>query len=359
MEQFHNGFEMLDLITQPAFCVRSGKILKTNPAAAAFHIETGANIESFLHTGAEEYTEFGEGCLYLTLRLGGQIIGASVSRMQDFDVFRINQEDADAGLRALALAAQELRTPLGSIMSVSDTVFSEILADHADLQVQAASINHNLFRLLRIIGNMSDAAAYTADKGTRQEVRNISAVLDDIFQRAAELVACTGISFSYTGLDEKIYTLLDAQKLERAVLNIVSNAIKFTPAGGSIQGKLIRRGKKLYLSVSDSGGGIDESFRGSLFSRYLRQPGLEDPRQGLGLGMVLVRSTAALHGGTVLVDHPENTGCRITVSISIRQEDTSLRSPMLRFDYAGEWDHGLIELSDVLPPEVYNFGAPK
>ena len=86
---------------------------------------------------------------------------------------------------------------------------------------------------------------------------------------------------------------------------------------------------------------------------YIHRGGLEDKRNGLGLGMLLIRSTAALHGGTVLIDHPENTGTRITVSFTIRQNNATLRSPRMRIDYAGERDHGLIELSDVLPASLY------
>ena len=148
--------------------------------------------------------------------------------------------------------------------------------------------------------------------------------------------------------------LSDTQKLERMVFNILSNAIKFTPAGGNITAKLTRRGTRMYLSVCDTGSGIAENLRSSMFTRYNREPGLEDGRCGIGLGMVLIRSTAALHGGTVLVDRPDDCGTRITVSMAIRQGDNALRSPRLRIDYAGERDHGLIELSDVLPAELYD-----
>ena len=70
----------------------------------------------------------------------------------------------------------------------------------------------------------------------------------------------------------------------------------------------------------------------------------------MGLGMVLIRAVAAAHGGTVLVDQPEESGTRVTLTIAIRQGgDAMLRSNILRVDYAGEHDHTMLELSDVLP----------
>lgn len=352
MEQFHNAMEMLDLMLQPAFCVREGTIIKVNPAAAALLIETGTNIQPLLHTGTDEYASFDGGSLYLMLSLSGHPTGASVTRMQDFDVFCIEQ-DADAHLQALALAARELREPLSGILAVADRVFPAAASTDASTQEHLSHMNRSLFQMLRIINNMSDARLYAAESESRQEIRDITAVMREIFSRAADLTGHAEISLRYTGPSESIYTLLDSQKLERMVFNLLSNAVKFTPAGGTIEAQLTRRGAKLYLSIQDSGTGISETVRGSLFSRYLREPGLEDKRNGLGLGMLLIRSTAALHGGTVLIDHPENTGTRITVSFTIRQNNATLRSPRMRIDYAGERDHGLIELSDVLPASLY------
>lgn len=353
MEQFHNALGMLDLMREPAFCVQGGVIIKVNPAAATFLIETGTHVQSLLHTGAEEYASFSGGFLYLTLSIAGHKIGASVSRMQEFDVFTLEQEEADSHLQALALAARELRGPLSNVMTLTDKLFPAAEFDEKE-QEQVSHINRGLFQMLRIISNMSDADRYTTDTGARHEIRDICAVLEEVFQRATALTAHTDVTLHYTGHPEAVYTLLDAQKLERMVLNILSNAIKFTPAGGTVTAQLTRRGAKMYLSVSDSGSGIEENLRSNIFSRYVRQPGLEDGRYGLGLGMVLIRSTAAMHGGTVLIDHPEGCGTRITVSFSIRQGDATLRSPKMRIDYAGERDHGLIELSDVLPAHLYD-----
>jgi K+-sensing histidine kinase KdpD len=132
--------------------------------------------------------------------------------------------------------------------------------------------------------------------------------------------------------------------------------LKFTPSGGTVTATLTRRGSKLYLSIQDSGSGIAEHLRRTAHSRFLREPSLEDSRFGIGLGMVLIRSTAALHGGTLLIDQPDSGGTRVTMSLQIRQsKNTILRDTnMLRIDYAGERDHGLLELSDVLPAELYH-----
>ena len=353
MEQFQTVSGMLDLMQRPAFCVRNQTIVKINTAAAPFLIETGTDVKSLLRTGAEEYAEFEGGCLYLTLSISGHTLGASVVRMENLDIFTIEEEESDPRMQALALAARELREPLSNVMTMTDQLFPALETDDCKMQDQMSRINRGLFQMLRILGNMSDAERFTTDTGVRQEIRDICAVMAEIFSRGTALAAHAGVALHYTGYPESVYTLADAQKLERMVLNILSNALKFTPAGGSITAKLTRRGTRMYLSVADSGSGIAENLQGNLFTRYCREAAVEDSRYGLGLGMVLIRSTATVHGGTVLVDHPDGAGTRITVSFAIRQGDATVRSPRMRIDYAGERDHGLIELSDVLPAHLY------
>lgn len=355
MEELKDALGLLDMNPRPSFCVKDGIIIKTNPAAAGHMIETGTPISSLLSTGAEEYAAFTGGCLYLNLSVSGQNLGASVSKLQDFDVFCVEQEEDNTQLQAMALAARELREPLASVMITAERLFPVFgLDEDAGTRDQVARINRGLFQMLRVISNMSDASRYASDLGSRQEVRDITAVLEEIFSKASALVEHTGLTLEYTGYPESIYTLMDAEKLERAVLNIISNSIKFAPKGSTIQARLTRRNQKLYLSIQDSGDGIPQNLRSSVYSRYTREAGVEDGRFGIGLGMVLIRSTATAHGGTVLVDQPTGTGMRLTMSISIRSVRTDVRSPMLRVDYAGERDHGLIELSDVLPSTLYD-----
>lgn len=355
MEQETNAMGMLDLMVRPGFCVKNNTIVKVNQAAQAHLISPGDDVSKLLHTGREEYADFTDGCLYLTLNLGGVQWGASVTRMEDFHVFILEQEADQAELQAMALAARELREPLTSVMTTADRLFPMVaLEDDPGLREQVARLNRGLFQMLRVISNMSDANRCGTASASRQETMDICALLEEIFTKARDLVVHTGIRLTFSNLKEPVFSLVDREKLERAVLNIVSNAVKFTPKDGTIEAKLLRRGNKLYLTVQDSGEGVPDNLKGSIHTRYLRQPAIEDSRFGIGLGMVLIRSAAFHHGGTVLMDHPEGSGTRITMTLTIRQNPPgSLRSQILTVDYAGERDHGLIELSGSLPASLY------
>jgi len=356
MNQITDAMEMVAHLSHPAFCVRDGIIVYVNAAAASRMIEPNTPISRLLKIGTEEYREFSGGCLYLTLNVCGQDLGFSVRGKNGFDLFQLEQDAENRELQAMALAARELREPLASIIITTDQLFSgeEEIPDPAT-GAHVARINRGLFQMLRLISNMSDAGRYASSSSAPMEVMNISAFLQEVFSKTAVLAERSGVRLEYSGIPEPIYGLVNGELLERAVLNIISNAMKFIPQGGIIQANLLRRGSKLYLSVLDNGTGIPEATRSNLFSRYAREPGVEDGRFGIGLGFVMIRSAAQQHGGTVLVDHPTESGTRVTMTLAIRSGSADhVRSPVLKVDYAGERDHGLLELSDVLAAELYD-----
>lgn len=353
MEHNNDAAKMLDLMGRPAFCVSGGRITRVNAEAAGLGVCAGAALDALLRTGREEYSAFEGGCLYLTLSIGGEQLGASVTRMEEFDLFCLEELADNRELKAMALAAKELREPLSSVMITAQRLFPlSALEDDAATCEQVARLNRGLYQMLRVVGNMSDAGSYAVSPA-RQETVNICAEMDEIFRKAADLVSHTGVKLIYEGPASPIHCLADLESLERAVLNMISNAVKFTPKGGTIQASLVRRGSRLYLSIRDSGSGIRRDLEGDVFTRFRRQCGLEDGRFGIGLGLVLVRSAASAHGGAVLIDSPAGEGTRITMSLAIRQADSTVRSRILRVDYAGEQDHSLIELSELLPDALY------
>ena len=356
MEQFTEIHELLELLPQPAFLVTGGQINYLNQAAQKRMLPGNIAVSDILFTGAEEYAAFEGGCLYLTLKIEDITYGATVTRSDRYDIFCLDQEENNTELRAMALAAQMLREPLANLMISANRVLPAISnSDDLTLRNHAASINQSLHQILRLIGNMSDAARYSGSMLPNYAYKDLSAFLREILEKVSSLVQPSGCTITAEALPEAVLCLVDEEKLERAVYNLLSNAIKFTPAGGRIALSLTQHGSKLHLSVRNSGSTIPAQLRSSIFNRYHREPAIEERRQGIGLGMVMVRTAATAHGGTVLVDQPTENETRVTMTLNMRiPASANLRSPRLKIDYAGEYDHALIELSDALPAKAYS-----
>ncbi|MBE6948169.1 MAG: HAMP domain-containing histidine kinase [Ruminococcaceae bacterium] len=355
MERKESNTGILNLLVQPAFTVQDGVIVQLNEAAQKAMLAPGMQISDILVTGDQEYKDFRDGCLYLTLTVADRPCSATVHRMDGFDLFTVEQDTEQAELQAMALAAQELRLPLSNVMAVADQLFP--VADQGDnpvVQEQISRINRGLFQMLRMISNMSDAYQYSRPAAGKFTVQDITNILGEIFSESAQLLEHGSIKLHFTNLNRSILCLIDREKLERGVHNIISNAVKFSEKGSDIYAQLTCSGQMLYLTIRDSGSGIQQEHRGNIHNRFRRVPGLEDSRFGIGLGMLMIHAAAAAHGGTVLIDHPEGCGTRITMTLQLRQENGDfVKTTAMPVDYAGERSHSLIELSDVLPAELY------
>ena len=349
MVENNSTLNIIDLMICPSFCVQNQKIIRVNDAARRLFLTPQMDIAPLLVTGQEEYASFREGCLYLTITIAGEPQGATVTRLGDVDVFLADEQTELQELQVLALAARQLRMPLSNVMIAADQLGrcqqSEAAKD------SAARLNRGTAQLQRMICNMSDSLRYL--KGGRLQIRNITSLVSELFEKSRVLAEEAGISLHSQVPQEDIFTLTDEEQLERAIYNLISNALKFTPRGGQIDAVMTRKGKLLQITLQDSGSGIADGILENIFTRYLRQPSLEDSRFGMGLGMVLIRAAARTHGGTVLIDRP-GEGARVSMTLAIRENpDTMLKSPRLTIDYAGERDHGLLELSESLPADLY------
>ena len=333
--------EMLELLSSPALAVENGTVTYTNQLAAGLAV-VGSAIADYLGSDLDEYRQLESGTLYLTFTTEGCPFGASVTRMAGYDIFVLDPQQSQNELHTIALAARELRKSLTSVF---------IAADNLPATPQAGQLNRGLHQMLRLAGNLSGISQQNQG---RQELRDIAAVIREIFEKAAVLAEAANIRILFDCFPEEAVGLVDSERLERAIYNILSNAIKFTPTGGTVTGSLTRHGNRLRLSVRDCGSGVPDDVLGSVFTRHQRPLTLEDSRYGMGLGMVLVREAAIAHGGTVLIQRIPEGGTCVTMTLTLRKSNCStLRCPIIVPDYAGGFDHGMIELADVLPPKVY------
>jgi signal transduction histidine kinase len=108
--------------------------------------------------------------------------------------------------------------------------------------------------------------------------------------------------------------------LRRLIVNLLDNALKFTPASGSIEVRLTRGSDRAVLRVADSGPGIAPDEMPFIFDRFFR--GASTPGEGSGLGLSLCREIARLHGGDIAVANRPAGGCEFVVTIPLARSDS-------------------------------------
>lgn len=338
---------MLNQLDCPAFIAENGVIVQLNENATKYMLASGQSVLDIIQTGLEEYRDFsGNGCLYLTLSLFGKNHGCTVTALENGHLFLLNNALQSSELQALSLAAAQLTNPVSEISLILDRI-QNIDSD------EKAKISKNLYRLQRIIGNMSDAITLTNATPSFQ-LCELCSILEETLDKAKMLLSESHIQLQYSLPNTAVYAPANEKLLARAIYNLISNSAKFSEAGSTIQITGKQAQNKFYIIVTDNGSGMNHSQLGNVFHRYTRQPGLEDHRFGLGVGLRLVHSVAALHGGTVLLEQNSPTGTKITITLSTNHDNSSnLRSPVLIPDIYGGQDPALIELSDVLPYKLY------
>lgn len=343
--------EFLNKLMGPAFWVQAGQVLGANISALQRNIAINTPVADYILAGAEEYAAFTTGKLCLTLVISNTQYIACVTPWENGHLFCLETEYDAPELRAFALASQQLRGPLASAMAGTELLISDAAEDENTLQ-KLAQVNHSLHRLLRIVCNMSDAAIYKAQQAQNQETGDIVSILQEILEKTTTLAEKANRKLTYKLPNETAVSLADRQKLERAILNMISNALRFSPAESTISAQLKKHNQRLYFTVENP---LAQQFVNEPFFRYLREPSLENSRAGIGLGLSIIQSIASAHGGTVLMElTPDNT-VRFTLTMAIRSSKTSpLRSPvLLPVDYAGGKDRAVLELADVLPDSLF------
>ena len=141
--------------------------------------------------------------------------------------------------------------------------------------------------------------------------------------------------------------------IELLLYQLLSNALKFTLAGGTVTVELKFTNRRLLLSVSDTGCGIQEDQIPFLFDRYLHEDAMAPQPHGLGLGLPICQHIAERHGGTMIAESRPGQGSRFTLSLPDRRCGTADVSDV-KFDYSGGFNPLLLALADALPPQAFS-----
>jgi signal transduction histidine kinase/DNA-binding response OmpR family regulator len=221
----------------------------------------------------------------------------------------------------LANMSHELRTPLNAIIG-----FSELLTDARDGQFDDATRKRFLSQILtsgrHLLGLINDILDLSKVEAGQMELRlqavAIAESVDQVVRTVEPLVTKKGIRLE-ADVDGAGEMLADAGKLKQMLLNLVSNAIKFTPEGGSITITARRRAASVDISVADTGIGIADADQKQIFQEFHQvDQGPGRKHEGTGLGLALTKRFAVLHGGDVRVTSAPGKGSVFTLTLPLR-----------------------------------------
>jgi len=346
--------KLLDLFSQPVFLSEAARVVWCNHAAAALGVSAGDSFPELLRNEPVA-GERSPACL--TLTAGGKSYEAVLYVLEGSLLTVLNTLPVFPE-HSLQLASQSLRAPLTNLFASASSLFP-ILEELEDpsLQRQLSEMNRSFYQLLRLSGNLSDLGRLLSGETEMNPVRtDLSEYLALLLERVAPLCRAAGTGLEWELPPGSFYAWIDRIWLERALLNLFSNALKFTPKGGRIRFSAERSEAFVTFRISDSGEGMDGEALGSAFSRATREGGTGDSRWGVGLGLPIAQEVARRHGGALLLQVRQD-GTDAVFSVSAKKPDgepTLVKSPAAEFDYTGGFRHELVELSDVLPPEVYD-----
>ena len=222
----------------------------------------------------------------------------------------------------LANMSHELRTPLNAIIG-----FSELLSDAKDGQFDAATRTRFLNQILtsgkHLLGLINDILDLSKVEAGQMELRlqavDVKESVDQVAKTVEPLVAKKDIKLEWSA-DGGGQMLADAGKLKQMLLNLVSNAIKFTPEGGTVTIGVKRNHDSIEFAVRDTGIGIAAADQAQIFKEFHQiDHGPGRKHEGTGLGLALTRRFALLHGGDVRVSSEVDKGSVFTLVLPLRQ----------------------------------------
>lgn len=248
--------------------------------------------------------------------------------------------------------AAQLRLALSNLYLAAVQIASpEARESDPALDEKAALLDQSYYRLLRLVNNLSAAAALTTKAPLSLQDRDVVALVSDLCEKSAAPAALLGVRVRFVCAMERHICAIASDPLEQAIYHLLSNAFKFTPSGGSVTVELRVKNKRVLISVADTGRGIPEERLATLFDGYLHAGQMGVPPHGLGLGLPLCRRVAEGHGGMLMAESRVGEGSRFTLALPDRLAGVGVSD--VPFDYAGGFNRTLMALADALPPRAF------
>ena len=290
--------------------------------------------------------------------INGKMLGVDVTTLSGCKVYAIIQpqpQGHDDWTNIFSAISYELNNYL-SVLKMSSGLLLPYVEnlENPRLNRYASMIYHSYYNIQRISNNLNDFSDYVHNCMILNRTSfDLAACCGNIIDSVRHLVTNRDVELRFDSDCDSLTVYADRPKLEKLILNLLSNSLLNTPDSGAVILKLLSADEQFILKVSDNGQGMSPAVLHNAWCQYRtdRQP--SDQRYGVGLGLPVVHAIAKQHNGSVMLESKPGQGTCVTVSIPMVQPENALF-----MDSITEYDHYnlqqlLTELSGVISSEKY------
>ncbi len=218
----------------------------------------------------------------------------------------------------VANVSHELRTPLTTIRGYAETLIDSDLSEDPDMAKHFLSVmNREVDRMTRIVKDLLTLSRL--DKETLEKSKtffSMDELLSDVVSRMKINAKEKGHTITYSPTNNMPQILADRDRIEQVIVNIISNSIKYTPDGGSIEIFAGYMYKEIYIKVKDNGIGIPKKDLPRIFERFYRvDKARSRDKGGTGLGLAIAKEIIELHGGTIEINSVYGKGTEVIIKL--------------------------------------------
>lgn len=220
--------------------------------------------------------------------------------------------------------SHELKTPLNIIYGAAQMIEITTKNYNGNLPNYVNSIKNNCLRLTKYINHILDLTAIESGEYKMNIERiNLVEVVEYVVQKIAPKIKEMRLNILFDINVEEKYVSIDSELFGKAMLNIVSNAVKFSRPEGTISVELTDHKTDIEIKIKDDGIGIDTKYLEKIFNRFGQvDKSLSRSSEGSGIGLKLAKAIIELHGGKVSVESKLNEGSTFSVRIPLNNKDT-------------------------------------
>ncbi len=319
------GDQLVKLLSRPVrICSSSGDAVvctpeeqrdSRDPETLHFSIRSGSQVFGEVHVPGEPLELF-ESSILLSILGEGALAMESLHNARQKEEAAVLAKNEQLRANLLRSISHDLRTPLTSISGNAENLLNNRQTmDAATQNATLTDIYDDAIWLNQLVENL---LAITKIGEGRTQLNLSTELVEDVITESLRHIRRRGENHIIeTELpDELLLAQMDARLISQVIINLVDNAIKYTPNGSKIKISAQKQGDSIAVSVADNGPGIPDSQKEKIFDMfYTGETKVADSRRSMGLGLALCKSIVTIHGGEIMLTDNRPNGCSFTFTL--------------------------------------------